>query len=127
MPNTKPTVQLKLWTGAIVPTTPETVGADARKALSGWMNPGDRVSLVELSGRVFHYVSSYGELTDAFAEVITMPVAPELTVHAETNGPLTHLSAWGGRGAVCQDQKERLGVEVEGPPTCPKCRVVYDR
>jgi hypothetical protein len=69
----------------------------------------------------------------------TKPATIELTVHHVLAGAyraggvertlLSHLSADGGITAVCHGVKaDSLCDQVEeGAPTCPKCRVVYDR
>lgn len=63
-------MRLILWTGERGETTAETFTADARKALSDWMEKGDSVRRFEDKPGVYTFVVyTCGEHTDVWAEV----------------------------------------------------------
>ena len=64
-------MQIKLWTGEKIETTPETFARDARAALEPWMQDGDRLKRYhEADGSIAFYVfTEEDERTDACAIV----------------------------------------------------------
>jgi hypothetical protein len=58
-----------LWEGTRLPTTEKTYKADARRALSGWMEKSDSIRAFDHDGMKMYVVYAYGEPTDAFARV----------------------------------------------------------